>query len=274
MKRILLSLVLVLILVFAFTSCGGGGESTSESQGNGNADVIKVSEGDVLMSIDEAEIKYAGIQKADPELTEADNAYLVIFDFTNHSDDAAEVQNYFEIKYFQNGSELSSSVSYSSAAKEQYDLCRAFFSDALKDGTVRFGKIAPETDGSPLTIMVTERKNPDNKVMAEVSLSDGAASNSSSGESDGDVSVSDIDSMLQGDWSLPENGMFHFENGETYITNGTDTYSGEYTINTDTSEIECILHADDSDLKVRLPYELKDGSLIVYNNRGEAIEHN
>ncbi len=273
MKKVILTLVLVLTLVFAFTSCGGGGESTSDSQGSGSTDVIKVGEGDVLMAVDEAEIKYVGIQKADPELTEGDNAYLVIFDFTNHSDDAAEVQNFFEIKYFQNGSELSTSVSYSSAAKEQYDLCSAFFSDALKDGTVRFGKIAPGTDDSPLTILVTEKNNPDNKVMAEVNLSDAAASDSSSGESSGEVSVSDIDAMLQGNWGLPENGMFHFENGETYITNGTDTYSGEYTINTDTSEIECILHADDSDLKVLLPYELKDGNLIVYNNRGEAIEH-
>jgi len=266
--------ILALTLVLVFTACGGGGESSSNSQGSGNTGAAMMGKGADLMSVDKAEIKYVGIQKADPQLTEADNDYVFVFDYTNHSDEAAEVQNFFNVKFFQNGAELNNSNAYNSAAKEQYDLCSAFFNEALKDGTVRFGMIASPNDSSPVTVMVEEKYNDDNKVMIEVNLSDGSVSSNSSNGSEGDVSVSDIDAMLQGDWIPVGGGVFHFENGETYVTNNEDSYySGEYTINTDTSEIECIMHAADQDLKVRLPYELKDGNLIIYNNRGEAMEH-
>ena len=55
--------------------------------------------------------------------------------------------------------------------------------------------------------------------------------------------------------------------------NGEEMLSGEYTVNYDTSEIDGVFHASDKDTTIHLPFEVKDGTLHIYNNNGEEMIH-
>lgn len=165
-------------MVFAFTACGGGG--SSDSSDAGNTDTKLMGESTDLISCDEGEVKYIGFQKADPKLTEEENAYVFVFDYTNHKDEPSMCQSTFWIQFFQNNSELPDDITYNSAAEEQYELVGAWFNEALKDGTVRFGKIIVPKDDSPITIMAKEQNNQDHYETIEVNLSDGTVSGGSS----------------------------------------------------------------------------------------------
>ena len=112
----------------------------------------------------------------------------------------------------------------------------------------------------------------DHYEMIEVNLSDGTVTGSGSkGSSSADA---DVEALIQGDWVLQEVNTFHFENGTVSLSqNGEEMLSGEYTINYDTSEIDGVFHASDKDTKIHLPFEVKDGTLHIFNNNGEEMIH-
>lgn len=167
MKKTLFLVALMLTIVVVFTACG----ESSNSQGDQDEKNV-TNQSDSLLSCDEGILKFIEIQKADPKLTEEENAYVFVFEYTNKKEEPSQVQSTFWIEFFQNGSELSGNTSYSSRAKEHYELCNAFFNDALKDGTVKFGKIAVPKDDSPVTVMVEEKRNQKHYNTIEVSLID------------------------------------------------------------------------------------------------------
>ena len=68
--------------------------------------------------------------------------------------------------------------------------------------------------------------------------------------------------------------VFSFENGAATVSqNGVEILSGEYTVNNDTSEIDCVYHASDGDTKIHLPFKVEGGELHLYNNQGEELIH-
>lgn len=259
-KKFLLAFIVSLICILA-CACGG---STSESDSSSKSDTTVDS---IDLTYDEGNLKYVGFEKAVPELTEEENAYVFIFDFTNTQDSAAQCQSVFKIQYFQNGAELTNNASWDSRGGDQYELVNAFFSEALNGGTIRFGQLVIPKDSSPITVMATRNGAEDTVQMMEVDIESVAVNNSTS-ES---VDVADIDSMLQGEWSNGT-GTLRFDNGSVYaLDNGTEVMSGEYTINTDESNIVGVFHASDADVKMTIPYFVEDGVLHIHNNKGEEM---
>ena len=275
MKKKIFATVLILAMIFAFSACGGGSGS-SDTQDDGSAEGTNaelMGESTDLISCDAGEIKFVGFQKADPKLIDEENAYVFVYEYTNHQDDPSACQSTFWIQYFQNNTEITANnITYYTDAKEQYDLLQAAFNEALKDGTVRFGQIVLPKDDSPVTVMAKEQSNQDHYEMIEVNLSDGTVTGSGSkGSSSADA---DVEALIQGDWVLQEVNTFHFENGTVSLSqNGEEMLSGEYTINYDTSEIDGVFHASDKDTKIHLPFEVKDGTLHIFNNNGEEMIH-
>lgn len=266
-KTVLLAFIISMICILG-CACGGGSSNSSASQDSGSTDTKLISNETDLMSCDAGSLKYIGFEKADPLLTEEDNAYVFVFEFTNSKDEPAHVQSAFVIQFFQNGTELSRTGSFSNKAKEQCDLLLATHSEALKDGTVRFGGLALAQDDSPITVIATEQANRDNKKMIEVSLSDGSVKADENNSSTGGSS-DDIEELIKGDWVVQDTNSFHFENGDvTWYENGAVQMTGDYTINTNDSTIDLVFHASDGDVKFSIPFKFEDGVLHMYRTKG------
>lgn len=175
MKKVLLFIILMLTSVFLFTACKSGESEIYDSQGSKD-ETKMMGQSAELLSCDDGELKYIGFQKADPKLTDEDNAYVFVFEYTNHKEEPSECYSTFNLSFFQNSSELSDEVSYSTAAKEQSELVHAFFNKALKDGSVRFGQLVIAKDDNPITVMAQEIGNKKHYEMIEVNLNDGSVS--------------------------------------------------------------------------------------------------
>ncbi len=180
----------MLVLAISMCACGSAAdkgntagqieENEADEAETGKAEGLS---GQIDFSLDEGNVKFVRFEKADPDLTEEDNAYVFVFDYTNYQDKPSAVSGTFWIQFFQNGAELSDSVSYSGKAKEQYELVGAFQNEALKGGTVTFGRIVLPKDDSPVTIMVKRNgSSGDEYQMSEVDIT-GASGSSGQGTS-------------------------------------------------------------------------------------------
>lgn len=183
MKKVLVSL---LSFVCAVSLCACGGPATDTESGTASAvetsaESVKEEQNDettedktvkVLdFTLDEGNVKFIRLEKADSNLTDEKNAYVFIFDYTNFQDKPCGVSNTFQIKFFQNGAELSESPSYHTVDSDQYECVHAFFSDALKDGKITFGQIVVAKDDSPITVMAKKQGSSDEYQLMEVDLS-------------------------------------------------------------------------------------------------------
>lgn len=284
----LLALSLVMTFLFAFAACGEGKKSsegattvpdptaadaaeTAESEAPAEEDDPYV---DVIdYELDDGTLKYVRFEKAVPGLVEEENAYVFVFEYTNHKTDPSQAQNTFAVKFFQNGVELESSSSYSSKGGDQYELARSFFKEALKGGTVTFGKIVLPLDDSPVTVLV--RRNGGGKderyQMMEVSLTAEPAAEGSSENDAEELSAEQIDALLQGTWTLQGANEFTFENGKLSIVSSGKTIGGTYQVNTETKQIDGDLIGTDGIVHSHIDYKLENGALVLYNKTGEAF---
>ncbi len=194
MKKMLVFLLSTLLVV-SLCACGAGGANGSGGATAGTSSETAVETGgeddQILVSdpidftLDEGNVKYVGFEKADPNLTDEENALVFVFEFTNYQDKPAAVQEKFWISFFQNGAELSKSVSYSGEAREQFELVGSFHDTAMKGGTVTFGRIVVPEDNSPITIMVNKQGDSDTYQLSEVVIdpaSGGSVQESNTGD--------------------------------------------------------------------------------------------
>lgn len=228
------------------------------------------------LTLDGGTIRYDHFEKANAELTDSENALVFVFDFTNAQTVPAQCQSVFRIQFFQNGSELSSDSSYSSEGEDQYELVGAFFNEAMKDGTVTFGRIVVPEDDSPITVMVSPNgvALADNYQTMEVNISDASESSSaSSSETSTDVSADEINAALQGTWQIEgaETGYFTFDQWSLTVDSSAASMSGTYEIDADSSSIIGHLETSDGTVKVTIPYEYDGTSLKIFNNQGAEM---
>lgn len=250
-------------------------ESNTEKTDGENQGVTEKENNEINFTLDEGNIKFVKFDKADPELTDQENALIFIFDYTNYQDRPSNVQGTFWIRCFQNGAELNDSVSYRVVDKEQYNLIQSFYSEALKGGTVTFGKLVYPKDNSPITIMVEKQGSKDEYQMMEVDISVPSSENQNPGETQGsaaaeviaEVSAEEVDEALQGTWELP-NGKFVFKHGNVIIYPTDAVLAGTYEINMDDSAVVVTVKASDGDVRMTLPFEYSNNVLTLSNNRG------
>ena len=147
------------LLALSLCACGTSGNQSTA--GFGIAEEATASEElkyyvdqPIDYTLEGGNVRFNHVEKADAQLTSEENALLFVFDFTNAMSDPAEFQRVFRVQYFQNGTEITNNLSYSTAGGEQYELVQAFFNSALKDGTVTFAQIVVPKDDSPITVMV------------------------------------------------------------------------------------------------------------------------
>ena len=281
--------ILVSAMVLSMCACGGDSSagdaktSTVESTENAGETVETTVEeteesseeydpmvDSIDFALENGAIKYVGIEKASEKLTDAENALIFKFEFTNYQAKPSQAQTVFAIKYYQNGAELSERASWSSNGGEQYTLINDFYSEALKDGTVTFGQIVVPKDSSPVTVMVRRNggSGSDNDYqMMEVDIADLGSEK----EAAADVSGEELQKALQGTWAL-SNGSFSFDNGNVTCLSAGNILSGTYEINRQESVIDAVFDSSDSKVTIHLPYTYTDGVMTVFNNRGEVLE--
>ena len=202
-------------------------------------------------------------------------SYVFSFAFKNFSTKPSQCQNAFRIQFFQNGVELEDNYPYSSKGGKQYELVGAFFNNAMKDGTVTFGKIVVGTDDSPITIMVSENGNDDIYQMQEVSLTGNVNKQEPTERTDNStVSEVEIDKELQGVWDLSGQGTFSFLDGDfsLFISESNQTLNGTYSVNLDESVVDATVSASDGNVIIHFPFTYENGVLTLENNQGEKLE--
>lgn len=302
--KTILSVCLVLLLAFSLFACG---KSTS---GEKDADAQDAMLSESAQNVSEAEKETEApteAEEVDPYVTSIDLttqagnlqyvkfepaadglitpysgseqsfefSYVFSFAFKNFSAKPSQCQDAFRIQFFQNGVELDGNYSYSSKGGKQYDLVGAYFNNAMKDGTVTFGKIVVGTDDSPITIMVSEKGNSDNYQMQEVSLTDTVDKQETDTKTAESPTVSEekIDEALQGVWNLSGQGTFTFLDGDfsLFITEANQTLSGTYSVNLEESQIDATVSASDGNVNIHFPFTFENGVLTLKNNQGEAL---
>ena len=182
------------MLALSLCACGsnGGGQPSSGEQASTEATQTKEGEkgGDskvdkIDLSLEKGSIRFNRVERANAELTEAENALVFVFDFTGASEDPVAPTSAFIIDFYQNGVELTERPSYSSKGGEQYDLVKAANSGVMKGGSVSYGWLVAPKDNSPVTVVVKGNGTLEkDQQMMEVAI-DGAASNGTSASADG-----------------------------------------------------------------------------------------
>lgn len=141
-----------------------GGKKDAKTSGNQASDNSTIN-----LSVDEGTLKYIGAEKATEGLVSSNKdidfnkVILIKFEYTNKQEDPSECQDTFYIQTFQNGTEISDSLSFSGDGGEQYELVNNFFSEVLTGGTITFARMVMLKDDSPLTIIAKERGKSDSK---------------------------------------------------------------------------------------------------------------
>ncbi len=188
MKKIL-ALFLAAIMLFALCACSKDGDPTNADSDKTTTEKAEEKEPESIdLETDTGKVKYIGIEKANEELTDSfNNPYIVIFEYTNLSDETQDGVNAFTYEYYQNAVQLNYNGSFSSRGGEQYELCSAGFTKVMNGGTVKFAQIIDLTDESPVTVIVKEKgvsdgksqtmvidlKNPDDTDNDEAETTDG-----------------------------------------------------------------------------------------------------
>lgn len=253
--------------LIALTLCGCGSNGNS-SNGSGNAQteegILEVESIDY--STDRGNIKYGYVEKASEGLTDSKNALVFVFDFTNKQDKPTSASSTFIIEFFQNGAELSDHPSYSSSGGDQFKLVSASSDSAMKDGTVQFGQIVIPKDNSPITILVKPNgyfSDSEYQTMeVDISDLDGMAAGAMN------ASAEQVDTALQGSWSVEGSGTFTFDQGALTVDASGTVMKGTYEVDEGSSTIVGHLGTTDGSVKVSLPYEYgKESGLKIFNNR-------
>ena len=249
----------------AAASSGSAGAETAEEY-DPMVDVID-------LTFDEGNLKYVGFEKANDALTDEDGVLLFKFEFTNEQAKPSPATSVFWIQFFQNGTELKKNMPYSSKGGDQYDLCNAYYSDAMKGGTVSFALLVQPKDDSPITVMVSRNggRSTDPYQMMEVDLT--AEAQETEEEPADEVSVEEIEELLQGTWTLGGTNRFIFDGGDLTVESNGQVLSGTYEVNQETACIDG--HFDTNDGKtvtIHLPYKFdEDGRLVLMNNGNQEL---
>ena len=270
-KAIKVFAAMTVCVMMAACSSGGAGGTGTENQESSKTD--NGAAASIDLTVDGGSIKYVGFEKAHPDLTEEEDDYVFYFDFTNNVDEPQQSQNVFTIQFFQNGAELKKSVSWSGKAGEQYDVVSAYFNDALKGGTIHFGRIVIVDDNSPITILVKDRNDSKTSQMMEVDIS-GAGGTSTTGEAETEknesLTADEVENLVSGRWVADDgSGEVSFDAGSIVFTAQGQMLSGTYEVETEQSAIIGHLPVSDGQsLKITIPYTYEDGNFVIYNNSG------
>ena len=327
-KKALLAQMIAVVMAAALTACGGSGSSTAapaestpaaeEAAAESTpADTAAANPADAMaaapdgaaeaadaaaeedpmvdvidLSFDEGNLKYVGFEEANEGLTEEEKALVFKFDFTNNQTKPCPVHDVFWIRFFQNGAELQNNTPYSSKGGEQYDLVKAFFSNAMKGGTVTFGCIVVPKDDSPITIMASRNGDANAPYqMMEVNISDPGAAVAAevpaeemeaaveSAEAEGAIpSKDEIEDMLQGEWGLNvgAGSTFTFDDGDLTVESKGQVLEGTYEVNIEDSCIDGFFETNDGQIaKIHLPFKFdQDGNMELMNNANEKMTKN
>ena len=273
MKKELLAVALILAMVFAFSACGGGGSESpgvTNNEAHSESEAIDLGE-KILVDDDYVTVKAIQFYTDDWNGTPAKFLQLkvtnnldreILFNLPNGKTYIGDEQ--VEIVWMDGNSGplpgKTNTYSYRIYIKNGNEEKELDSLEELYDLNGKFEVQVYTEDKSYL--------DGDKDREYDYSLNEKADNNSTDS-----LDTSEIDSMLQGDWSYGSNA-FSFNDGSlSILENGSEVMSGDYTINTNESNIVGTIHASDRDVKITLPYSLEDGVLHIQNNKGEELTH-
>ena len=236
-------------------------QSAGDAKEQGNYSTSEI----IDFTLDYGNVKYVGFEKASKELTDQDNVYLAIFDFTNYAADPARLTTHFWMESYQNGAQLhTDGLSYSMNDKEQYELVsNQYNASALPNGTFRFAVMVPVKDESPVTLLVKENGGTSGKYQTmEVSLDGKALSESAAGassdtpkvEKTSDYTPEEMLALIEGQIGeklASSNAKFWTENGDIYISMYVDGMA------------DCVNKANNGDAEARSLWKDITGSGVA-----------
>ncbi len=265
-KRIA-ALTITTLFAVSLYACGTNGSEQTSSNESSDAQTEEFNPEveNIDFSLEGGNLKYDHVEKANAQLTDSANALVFVFNYTNEQDKPASVQSTFSIKFFQNGAELSDNPSYSSGGGEQYKLVGAFFDSALKDGTVTFGRLVLPKDNSPVTIMVSPNDSSSKEYQTMEVTIDSLEQGSKS------ITPEEVNAALQGKWSLASGGAFEFNNESFICETPQGNLSGSYEVDVEESSIVGKMNASNGTVTINLPFEYENGTLKLFNNKGEEF---
>ena len=125
------------------------------------------------------------------------------------------------------------------------------------------------TDGLLVALGLAEGSDSE----ADAGATDESADSSTKGDSSAEPgSAEEIDALLQGTWSREGSGLMTFENSTCKITDkdsGSNVMEGEYTIDTEQSEVVVVTDTTDKGkVGVHFPYTLEGGQLTISDRKG------
>lgn len=171
MKKIF-KVLLCLVMTVQLAACGSSsGNSTLNN--NTNNEVVGEQDGPInsdTFELEDASIKYVGVEKAIDGVFVYDNGnnYIFKFDYVNNSATPASAKTIFTIKFFQNGVELDGPNTYTNAVSDyQYSLLSGANDDVMGGGKLTVGYGIKLEDDSPVTIYM--KKNGSNVGIVPVS---------------------------------------------------------------------------------------------------------
>ncbi|MBR3226447.1 MAG: DUF5067 domain-containing protein [Atopobiaceae bacterium] len=199
-------IAVTITLVLSLCACGasGGSQPTSSAQSASEVTQSKVEAAEtkdekksdskvdkIDLSLERGSIRFNRVERANDDLTEAENSLVFVFDYTGASDDPIAPLSTFIISFYQNGVELTDRPAYSSKGGEQYELVKAALGGVMKGGTSTFGQLITPKDNSPITVVVkgnaTLEKDQQMMEVAIDSVGGGEASSNTAGAKDKDA---------------------------------------------------------------------------------------
>ncbi len=81
----------------------------------------------------------------------------------------------------------------------------------------------------------------------------------------------DIDKVLQGKWSLGTAGSFFFADGKVSLTSGGTTMNGDYSIDMEAGNVDCVFPTSDGKATIHIPFVFDGTELTMTNNQGAKL---
>ena len=147
-------LLVLLIAVAAYMWINKDGESKGDSDKSSSYE-----EPTLEYVAEKGTLVFAGVEKANEDLTEEENAYVVKFEFTNNDDQPRMGQEIFGVTFAQNDKEDVERPSWSSSGGEQYDWCSELYETVSEGKTTTYAYLVKLKSKKPLTITVKENYN-------------------------------------------------------------------------------------------------------------------
>lgn len=128
-----------------------------DAENNENIEEITTeAQGDTSFKTENGKITFLGVEKAEPKITNKENAYVIKYEVTNEADEPREGYQIFYFDIYQNNVEVDDINSRTVTDSEQSTILDNAHKGIMTGGTVVAGELIVLNDTTPLTIYLKD----------------------------------------------------------------------------------------------------------------------